>query len=63
MSIEAAAILISAVVKTSKWLDLGMAVLDKTIEDSQKSPYVQYSRQVELDIRPKIGYLAFCKAR
>ena len=57
MSIEVAAILISAVVKTSKWLDFGLAVLDETIEDSQKSPYVPDSREVELVIRPKIGMI------
>ena len=41
-----------------KWLDLGVAKNHKTIEDSQKSSYVQYSRQVELDIRLKIGMIA-----
>ena len=35
-----------------------MALIDKTIDNSQKSPYVQYSRQVELDIRLKIGMIA-----
>ena len=59
MSIEVAAILISTVVTTSEWLDLGVAKNQnhKTIEDSQNSPYVQHFRQVELDIRQKIEWL------
>ena len=61
MSIEVAAILISTVVTTSERLDLGEAKNHKTIEDSQKSSYVQYSRQVELDIKLKIGMIALIR--